>query len=395
MAPDPTTTTRTETTMSADHPAGHPDAPPTHPDDAAPGNPYIRWRTKKRTRHVPHTPDGVNTEMVEQTYYVRVPVPPRDWDLILHRTLTGLALVMVTVSVVWSTASIGGLLAVAVPAVIAYAAAITFDAAWIGCMIAEWLARYDPERAQFPRRAGNIALVAAMTAVGAHGYLIGGDAGIAAGVIGAVISALAKGLWIITIRATSHPLDPLTQQWLARRKARIQAQLALTGAERRLLRLQGQQAALATASGLPPSAPAGQADTDGGQPSRTVVSAVRAARAVMPRATPQEIAAHLADHLRVLDVEVDADTVADILSADNPAPADTPDKHGDVVRPINTVTGRGATDTVREALAAGITDPAAVVAYVQEKHAPTPVKGESIKRILRRAQEQAARRSGA
>ncbi|MGH3585859.1 MAG: hypothetical protein ACRDQ0_06010, partial [Pseudonocardia sp.] len=93
----------------------------------------MKTRTENRTRDVPHTIDGV-THYVTETYSVQVPVPPRDWDRDVLTAVTAGAALAVTVSVVWSTAAIGDLLARTVPAGPAYAAAVAFDAAWILCM---------------------------------------------------------------------------------------------------------------------------------------------------------------------------------------------------------------------------------------------------------------------
>ena len=118
----------------------------------------MRTRTEPRTRLVPHTIDG-ETKMVPEEYTVEVPVPPKDWD---HIVLTGALTVVAAglgIVIVWSTSSIGDLLARAVSEpTIAYAAATGFSLGWIVCMALEWLARYDPARIKRPRAAGHIFL---------------------------------------------------------------------------------------------------------------------------------------------------------------------------------------------------------------------------------------------
>ena len=192
----------------------------------------MKTRTVRRTRKVPHTIDGI-THMVDEEYDVTVPVPPRDWDHIILNAVTALASVLVVITVVWSTANIGDLLAhiTIVPA--AYAAAGAFDLAWIMCMAVEWLARYDRRRARLPRRAGHIALAVAMAAVASHGWIEGQHA---VGIIGAAVSALVKGLWTIVIGYYSAPLDPRTQAWVEQQLSEAGAEQALIPVKRRLQR---------------------------------------------------------------------------------------------------------------------------------------------------------------
>ncbi|MFG2722695.1 protein transporter Sec31 [Streptomyces sp. NPDC048416] len=191
-----------------------------------------RTREVIRTRTVPHTIDG-KTRLVEETYTVAIPTPPRDWDLVARRAATGGAIVLVTASVIWSTASIGDLLTrVTIPAA-AYAAAGVFDLAWIICMAVEWLARHDPQRAKLPRAAGYVALAIAMAAVGVHGWL-GGLLWI--GVIGAAVSGIAKGVWSVVLGTYSTQLDPRTQQWVDAERAEAAGRLALIPVRRELAR---------------------------------------------------------------------------------------------------------------------------------------------------------------
>lgn len=191
-----------------------------------------RTREVIRNRTVPHTIDG-KTRLVTETYAVEVSAPPRDWDLVARRAATGGAIILVTASVIWSTASIGDLLTrVTIPAA-AYAAAGVFDLAWIICMTVEWLARHDPQRAKLPRTAGYFALTIAMAAVGVHGWL-GGLVWI--GVIGACVSGIAKGVWTVVLGTYSTQLDPRTQQWVDAERAEAAGRLALIPVRRELAR---------------------------------------------------------------------------------------------------------------------------------------------------------------
>lgn len=199
----------------------------------------MKTREIERTRLVPHTING-KTEMVLERYTVDLPVPPRDWDRTVLTAVTATAGLLVTVAVVWSTASIGDLLARVTIAPAAYAAAIAFDLAWILCMAVEWLARYDPKRASLPRNMGHGALVIAMAAVGAHGWLAGYAV---IGIIGAVVSGIVKTLWTVVLRHHAKPLDDKTQQWVDKQRAEAGGELAMVAINRELTRARGLVAA--------------------------------------------------------------------------------------------------------------------------------------------------------
>lgn len=206
-----------------------------------------RTRTITRTRTVPHTIGGV-TRMVAEQYTEDVPAPPRDLDRIILGGVTALAALILAACVVWSTVSIGDLLARAVAAPAAYAAAGVFDLTWIICMAVEWLSRYDRRRARTARRAGHAALLVAMAAVAAHGWIAGLPA---VGIVGATVSALAKGGWSVILGHHAQHLDPRTQQWVEQQLAEAGGELALVGVRRRLVRARGLVAAEQLAAGQP------------------------------------------------------------------------------------------------------------------------------------------------
>ncbi|MFJ6566242.1 protein transporter Sec31 [Streptomyces sp. NPDC091292] len=243
----------------------------------------MKTRTADRTRLVPHTVNG-RTEMVLERYTVDLPVPPRDWDRTVLTAVTAAAAVLVAVAVVWSTASIGDLLARVTIAPAAYAAAIAFDLAWILCMAVEWLSRYDPARAALPRWMGHGALAVAMVAVGAHGWLAGQAA---IGIIGAVVSGIVKALWTIVLRHHAKPLDDKTQQWVDLQRAEAGGELAMVAINRELTRARGLVAAEEEALRIDPDADPDWSgpDPDAGSESplptltgpRTVKQAVRTA----------------------------------------------------------------------------------------------------------------------
>ncbi|MFE2747339.1 hypothetical protein ACFXKX_23925 [Streptomyces scopuliridis] len=174
--------------------------------------------------------DGEPRETPE-TYRVQVPVPPRDWDRILLRSVTAAAVVVTALSIVWSTASIGDLLGTATVAVIAYGAAAVFDSAWIACLIIEWLERYDQSRAAVARKAGYVALAVAVLAIGVHGWKTGD---LATAGVGAAVSVIAKGLWVVVMRHFAVPLGEGVESWLFQRRQEITAERALSGELRRM-----------------------------------------------------------------------------------------------------------------------------------------------------------------
>jgi hypothetical protein len=218
----------------------------------------VKTRTIRRSRLVPHTVNG-KTEMVLDHYTVDIPVPPRDWDRAVLTAVTAAAGLLVAVTVVWSTASIGDLLARVTITPAAYAAAIAFDLAWILCMAVEWLARYDPERAALPRNIGHGALFVAMVAVGAHGWLAGQ---LVIGVIGAVVSGIVKTLWTVVLRHHAKPLDNKTQQWVDKQRAEAGGELAMVAINRELTRARSLVAAEEQALRIDPDADPGESGPD-------------------------------------------------------------------------------------------------------------------------------------
>ncbi|MFI2078546.1 protein transporter Sec31 [Streptomyces triculaminicus] len=207
-------------------------------------------RLEKRTRKVPHTRGGVQ-RMVDEEYEVEVFVPPRDWDRDVQIVVGVATGVMGVVTLVWSTASIGSLLSRRVdPDFVAYLAATPFDIGWMVCAGREWLNRHNPREAELPRRAGHVALVAAMAAVFADGWLA--DSWIS-GLVGAVISLITKGLWMLAMRQATRRLNPLTQQWLDQADDEAAAKLAELHRTRQLQAAQYRCAVEAAALAIQPT----------------------------------------------------------------------------------------------------------------------------------------------
>lgn len=343
-------------------------------------------RKVERTRLVPFAPyEGAPVELVPEKYTVDV---PRDWDrAVLAAVATGTGLLL-TLAVTWSTDSIGALLALSgVWAAIAYGVAAVFDLAWIICMALEWLARYNPRKVKAPRIAGYVALAISMAAIAANGIRSGGKTGIAVGIIGALVSLIAKGVWTLAIRHTAKPLSPVAQQYVDRRQAAAGAELAMAITDRQLERSRAHTNAYREAYGttdtLTVERPVPDPDKPSGQPdksSATVRSAVRAALTVSPEDSPEEVVEKLAR----IGIDTNADTVrtlSDPLSGQTP---DTPDSRSGTVlalaphAPDDTIT-----DTVRSAVRTVGQDVDAVLTAVRRVHGPQ-VERETVRRLVSR-----------
>lgn len=198
--------------------------------------PGLKYRTEERTRMVDVTIMG-ETRQVPQTYTVQVPIPRRNWDRTLRTGVLWAAMGVSGVSVVWSTASVGELLARSVPAPIGYGVATVVDIAWLACQAVEWLLRGQPERARPAKIGGFIFLAFAMGAVGVHG-LVGpeaGASGLAAAManpwvagVGAGISAVAKGLWWIVLDFYNVPMSDEARGWMTQRREDFEAARVIT-----------------------------------------------------------------------------------------------------------------------------------------------------------------------
>lgn len=184
----------------------------------------MKFRNEVRTRTVMHGPAGQERPL-EESFTVRVPVLPRDWDSIAIKVATYVVLTLTLASVIWSTVSIGALL----HGVAGYAAAAVFDMAWLVNVLLEWLARNSPRKRTFAKRLGWALLVVTMGAIAWHGLLVGG---LAMAVVGAAVSAFAKLLWMGIMRFINRDLSGLDQQWVEKKISEANAELAVAGVER-------------------------------------------------------------------------------------------------------------------------------------------------------------------
>lgn len=148
-----------------------------------------------------------------RTHYVEEPAtrPPLTPDEIILRVVAGATAIAVTGALVWSTVSIGGMLNALAPAWAAYMIAGVFDLGWVIAMGIEYVLRFEPHRQTVPKAIGWLVLGVSMSAIFTHGALHHARW---IGFFGALVSALAKGLWWLLMFATTRRLDRDTQAWL-------------------------------------------------------------------------------------------------------------------------------------------------------------------------------------
>lgn len=121
----------------------------------------------------------------------------------------------------------------------------------------------------------------------------------------------------------------------------------------------------------------------------TVRSAVRAAADTFPDATAEDIV----DHLSGVGIDTDTDTVRTVLDEDTDTRPDTKDNRSQrpPVRPVRPIAPPGQTvaDTIRTALASGITDKDAVLSYVRQIHGQD-VSADTVRRTRTRIERTAS-----
>lgn len=191
----------------------------------------MKFRTEKRTRLVDTTIDG-KTHQTEQTYTVKIPKAPRDWDQIATKVGVGLVGALTLVSVVWSTLAIGDLLGGGV----GLAAAAMFDISWAVCIILEWKSRFDPDKRRFPRNLGWALLAATMFFIGWHGIE---ENNVALAVVGSCVSLFAKVLWLGIMKHVDRDLSPEHLAWVKATESEANAKMAVAEVKRRVARLEG------------------------------------------------------------------------------------------------------------------------------------------------------------
>ncbi|GGQ83688.1 hypothetical protein [Streptomyces flaveolus] len=187
-----------------------------------------RFRQRMRTIN-----ENVNGVAVQYDVPDTTPVRrlPFNLDATLRKALFAAAILMTIGAIVWGTVAIGSMLDLLAPAWAAYLVAGVFDAGWAACLIAEWLLRYDSDRAKTPRHAGVALLVISMAAIVTHGAL-SGSWGWIVGIVGALVSAAAKGVWAIGMHTIRINLEPRYEAYLRTLQQQTGTELALALGER-------------------------------------------------------------------------------------------------------------------------------------------------------------------
>jgi hypothetical protein len=195
----------------------------------------MKFKTRREHYTAEHTVDGI-TVPITRSREVTVPVLPRDWDRTALRTTTGLVLALTVVAVTWSTVSIGSVLGGGV----GYIAATVFDLAWAICLLLEWMARFSPKKRTFPRRLGWVLLALTMGAIFWNGML---SHSIAMAIVGAVVSFVAKALWLGVTKHIDRDLSDADQQWAEAQTSAAHAKEAVAQVRRQAARIEHQAAA--------------------------------------------------------------------------------------------------------------------------------------------------------
>jgi len=191
----------------------------------------MKFRTETRQVQREHIRDG-RAHMITEDVQVQVPVPPIDLDVLALRAVGVVVMVMTLASIAWSTVSIGALL----HGGIGYAAAALFDASWMATILLEWLSRFDPAKRHFAKVTGWVLLGITMGAILWHGLLHPTPAGVALGVVGAMVSAVAKVMWLGVMRHVHKDLSSADLQWVAAETSAANAKLAIAGVRRQVAR---------------------------------------------------------------------------------------------------------------------------------------------------------------
>lgn len=180
------------------------------------------------TRPTTETINGIDiTYNIPDTH----PQLPFNLDATLRRILFTLAILMTIGAIIWGTVAIGSMLTLLAPAWAAYLVAGIFDAGWAACLIAEWILRNDSRRATTPQRAGVAMLAVSMAAIITDGSL-SGPWGWTIGIIGALVSAAAKGVWAIGMHTIRIRLDPKHEAYLRALQQQAGTEQALALGER-------------------------------------------------------------------------------------------------------------------------------------------------------------------
>ncbi|WP_033307357.1 hypothetical protein RFN58_06940 [Streptomyces iakyrus] len=181
------------------------------------------------TRTVTETVNGVPVDYDVPDTTPPAPRLPFNLDSALRKALFAAAILMTIGAIVWGTVAIGSMLSLLAPAWAAYLVAGVFDAGWAACLIAEWLLRYDSKRAELPRKAGLAMLAVSVAAIILHGHR---DDALLVGIVGALVSVAAKGVWAIGMHTIRIKLDPKYEAYLRALQQQAGTEMALALGER-------------------------------------------------------------------------------------------------------------------------------------------------------------------
>lgn len=188
----------------------------------------MKLRQVTSSRSVTQTIDGEDVTY-DEPYTEMIPKIPFNLDAALRKALFAVAVLMTAGAIVWGTVAIGSMLALLAPQWAAYLVAGCFDLAWAACLAAEYINRYDAEKAKLPRDAGIAALALSMGAIMWHGNIEGA---LVVGIVGAAVSLVSKGVWFIAMQAVTVKLDKPHQMLLRKRQQDAGLKLALAQSRR-------------------------------------------------------------------------------------------------------------------------------------------------------------------
>lgn len=195
-------------------------------------------------------PDGSTFASTEPVPPPPPPLPepapepvPTDWDLIATRAAVGMVMTLTAVAVAWSTWSIGSLL----HGGIGYLAAVVFDLSWATCLLLEWKGRFDKAgteiedatgesrieriRPDFTEGLGWFLLAVTMGAIFWHAW-----PDVRYAVVGAVVSGVAKILWMGILRHMQIRLTERDRDDLRDRRSKAAVALAFASVDRQVMR---------------------------------------------------------------------------------------------------------------------------------------------------------------
>ncbi|MFD6935266.1 hypothetical protein ACFWAP_03790 [Streptomyces goshikiensis] len=207
---------------------------------ADPRVPGVKYKKVKRFRLHETEIDGVrSTRRVGYDHWE--PVPPREWDELILRGVTGVAIGFTAIAVAGGTASLGGLLTPLVPTAVAYFMGSVFAIAWLYCLAIEYLNRTTPDRARPAMFAGWFFLLLSMGAVFAYGHTLNQPW---AGGFGAAVDLVAKAAWWLLLREYAVPLDPDVANWVEEQEQKLAGRALLAARVRCLNRRAAYQQAV-------------------------------------------------------------------------------------------------------------------------------------------------------